>query len=95
MVTSGFNIHPAIIRPVAAGFALAGYYLLGCGLFDLFIDHNTAELFNRVIRPLISKAADEERFFNAVSYRLLMGVILMALAWVLDRLHRWWQKLPD
>lgn len=93
MVTS-FNIHPALVRPIAIGFALIGCYLLGSGLYDLFIDHNTAELFSRVRTALVSRETEADRFHQMVAYRLLLGVMLSVLAYALRRLHRWWQAAP-
>jgi hypothetical protein len=90
MVTSGFNIHPALIRPIALGFALAGCYLLGSGLYDLLIDHDTTELFQRGRTILISKKSDADPFHRLIAYRLIFGVMLGVLAYGLRRLSRWW-----
>lgn len=90
MVTSGFNIHPALIRPIAVGLALAGGYLLGTGFYDLFIDHDTTELFQRGRVILISKATDADHFHRLIAYRLIFGAILGVLAYLLRRLSHWW-----
>ena len=90
MVTSGFNIHPALIRPIAVGFALAACYLLGSGLYDLFIDHNTTELFQRGRTILVAKKTDADPFHRMIAYRLIFGALLGVLAYGLRRLSRWW-----
>lgn len=88
MVTSAL-IPPALVRPIAAICALTGGYLLGTGLYDRFVDHDTAEMFTRGIRPLITHEADSGRFHAMVFYRIGLGVLLFVLAGALLRLHRW------
>lgn len=90
MVTSGFNIHPALIRPIAMGFALAGSYFLGSGLYDLFIDRDTTELFQRGRTILVSRKTDADHFHRLIAYRLIFGAMLGILAYGLRRLGRWW-----
>lgn len=90
MVTAGFNIHPALIRPIAVGFALAGGCLLGTGFYDLFIDHDTTGLFQRGRAILVSKTTDEDHFHRLIACRLFFGALLGVLAYILRRLSRWW-----
>lgn len=92
IVTSGFNVHPALIRPIAVGFALSGCYLLGSGFYDLFIDHDTAKLFTKGRLVLILKQSDPDRFHVQVGMRLLLGIGSMALAYGLFRLRRWQEE---
>lgn len=85
------RIPPVLVRSIAAVFALAGCYLLGTGLYDLLIDHDTANLFTKGRAIIISQQSNPEHFHNLVCYRLELGVVMLAPAYVLDRLHRWWR----
>ncbi|HBJ83731.1 MAG: hypothetical protein Q8M07_27065 [Prosthecobacter sp.] len=90
MVTSA-RIPPLLARPMAVVCALSGCYLLGTGLYDLFVDHDTAEMFTKGSSQLISRAIDAERYHSMICYRLTFGAILLVLAHILNRLHRWWR----
>lgn len=84
MATSDFIIPSAFDRLLAISFALLGIYLLGTGAYDLWIDHDSMEL-SRGTRILASMEADETRFFVAVSYRFLLGVMFAGVAYMLHR----------
>jgi len=89
MVTAGFDIPPALVRPLVIVIALAGGFFIGTGFYDLLIDHQTKELFAKRVAVIITRENDAEHFYNLVCYRLLFGTILLLLAHVLHRLDRW------
>lgn len=80
MVTSAL-IPPAQVRPISVICFLIGCYLLGTGLFDRFVDHDTMEMFTR--------EANADRFHAIVFFRIGLGIVLFALAGALLRLSRW------
>lgn len=88
MVTSAL-IPPVLVRPISAICFLVASYLLSTGLYDLFVDHDTTEMFTRGVRTLITRDADADRFHAIVSYRIGLGVVLFGLATALHRLRRW------
>ena len=88
MVTSAL-IPPVLVRPIATLCILAGCYLLGSGLYDRFVDHDTTEMFTRGIRTVITREANADRFHAIVFYRICLGIVLFALAGALLRLRRW------
>jgi len=89
MVTN-VRIPPALVRPIAVICGLIGCYLMITGFYDLFVDHETTELFTRGISAVIIRKADADRFHAMVSYRIGLGVLLFGLAAALDRLWRWY-----
>lgn len=88
MVTSAL-IPPALVRPIAVICGLIGCFLMITGSYDLFVDHDTTELFTRGIRAVITREADADGFHAMVSYRIGLGVVLFGLATAQDRLWRW------
>lgn len=92
MVTSGFHIHPALLMPLIILSGSAGAYLIGTGLYDLFVDRETVEMFTRGRGILISAQTDPDRFHTHVSYRLFLGVVCIAIACGLFRMRRWTEE---
>lgn len=88
MVTSAL-IPPALVRPTSVICFLIGCYLLGTGLFDRFVDHDTMEMFTRGTRTPITREANADRFHAIVFFRIGLGIVLFALAGALLRLSRW------
>jgi hypothetical protein len=88
MVTSAL-IPPTLVRPIAVICGLIGCHFIITGLYDLFVDHDTTEMFTRGIRTLITREADADRFHAMVFYRIVLGAVMFVLAGVLDRLWRW------
>lgn len=69
--------------------AVIGYYLLGTGFYDLFIDHDTAEVFRKGMTVHVSLEAAPDQFHRLVSYRLFLGTLAIVLTGVLNQLRRW------
>jgi|GEM_PF-1566351 len=89
MVTSGFHIHPALLMPLIILSGSAGAWLIGTGLYDLFVDRETVEMFAKGRGILISAQTDPDRFDAHVCYRLFLGVVCIAIACILYRMRRW------
>ncbi|MBL9176449.1 MAG: hypothetical protein JNM65_00205 [Verrucomicrobiaceae bacterium] len=86
------RIPPALLLPIVAAFVLAGLWMGLSGVWDGWIDHDTRELFTKGRVVIVSKAADPAHFGRIVAYRLILGTVCLALAFVLFRLQRWWRS---
>lgn len=91
--TTGFHVHPALLMPLLIVSAAADVYLIGTGLYDLFIDRETVEMFTKGPGILISAQTDPDCFHIHVGYRLFLGAVCIAIACILFRMRRWVEEV--